>query len=62
MIRSAVAHRVAQLVHGQVLLGVEDPAGNADAHHADMVDVEALALPLGADVAIVLLVDPVELE
>lgn len=32
-------HRVAQRVHGEVLLCGQDPAGDADPHHADVVTV-----------------------
>jgi hypothetical protein len=60
--QGAAGHRVAQRVHGKVLLWGQDPAGDAHPHHADVIDVEPLALSLGAHVAVVLLVDAVEPE
>ncbi|MGH9227817.1 MAG: hypothetical protein ACRD07_03640 [Acidimicrobiales bacterium] len=59
--KGAVAHRIARLVHDEVLLCGQGPAGDADPH-AEVVDVESLPSPLRAHVAVVLLVDAVEPE
>lgn len=60
--QGAAAHRVAQRVHGEVLLCGQDSAGDTDPHHADVIDVGPLPLSLGAHVAVVLPIDAVELE
>jgi hypothetical protein len=60
------AHRavsqVGEPIEGQPLLGRQLTTGDGRAHHAGVVERQLLARPLAADVAVVLLVDPVELE
>src|SRR5207237_1166868 len=53
---------VGERVEGEILLGIEPPARNADAHH-ELPDLAVAALlALGGAVAVVTLVDAVKLE
>ena len=60
--QGAVADRPGQLVAGQVLVGRELPAHDPDPDHELVGLLLLLALELRAEVAVVLLVRPVELE
>jgi hypothetical protein len=54
--------QVGDPVEGQPLLAGQPATGDGGAHHAGVVEGQALGPPRLADVAIVLLVDAVELE
>ena len=58
----AVGQLAGEVVHGQVLLGGEHPAGDGGPDHADVVEAGLGPGPLAAHVPVVLLVDAVELQ
>ena len=51
-----------QSIEGQPLLAADQPARHGGAHHARVVERQLLRCPFAAHVAVVLLVDAVELE
>ena len=60
--RVPLPSRAGDVVEGEVLLAGQGAAGDAGPHHADVVDVLPCPLALAPHVAVVLLVDAVELE